>query len=132
MNKLSGHISGLSVSGALTQVTVSLYGGDTIRAIVIENPETASYLTDGHGIHVIFKETEVILGKGQQQLSLLNCITAKITDIKKGKLLSEIGLMTKAGRITAIISSEALELMLLKTDDEVTVMIKQNEVMLAE
>ena len=132
MNRLSGHISEVKADGALSQVTVKLSAGTVIKAIVIENPETAAYLRKDHPIYLIFKETEVILSKEEQKLSLLNKIKAKVNKIRKGTLLSEVHLRSADGPIRAVISSEALDHLNLKVEDPVIAMIKQNEIMLGE
>ena len=103
-----------------------------MRVIVIENPETASYLNPGHPIEVIFKETELILAKNDPQISLMNKIEVEIEFINKGELLSEISLRSAAGLIKAVVNSDAVEVLGLKVKDQVLAMIKQNEIMLAE
>lgn len=132
MNKLSGHISELKVNGGLTQVTVQLPSRETMRAIVIENPDTAGYLRKEHPVNLIFKETEVILSKAEQDLSLLNRLKGEVQHIRKGELLSEVGIRTGSGDIRAVISTDALEQLHLEVKDRVVAMIKQNEIMLGE
>ncbi len=132
MNKLAGHISAIKVSGALSEVSVTLKGNISMRVIVIENPDTASYLNPGHPIEVIFKETEVILAKNDPQVSLMNKIEAEIEVIKEGELLSEISLRSEAGNIKAVVNSDAVAVLGLKVKDQILAMIKQNEIMLAE
>ena len=132
MNKLSGHISEVKVNGALSQVTVAISKSSQLKAIVIESPETATYLQIANPVSVIFKETEVILAKHDQKLSLLNKIKGEVRQIKKGVLLSEVGLSTEAGPVRAIISTEALDELDLKISEKVIALVKQNEIMLAE
>ena len=132
MNKLSGHISEVKVNGALSQVTVAISETSHLKVIVIENPETASYLRIDNPVSVIFKETEVVLAKNDQKLSLLNKIKGEVRLIKRGVLLSEVGLNTEAGTVHAIISTEALDELDLKISEKVTALVKQNEIMLAE
>ncbi len=132
MNKLAGHINEIKVSGALSEVIVTLKGNISLRVIVIENPDSVSYLNPGHPIEVIFKETEVILAKNDPQVSLMNKIETEIELIKKGELLSEITMRSEAGLIKAVVNSDAIEVLGLKVNDHVLAMIKQNEIMLAE
>lgn len=133
MNKLEGQITDIKVSGGLSVVTVNLTGGVALRSIIIETPESATYLKNGNPINVIFKETEVILAKGETgHLSLQNRIRGKVHSISNGELLTEVMIECEPGRITAIVSKDAFETMNVKTDDMITALIKQNEVMLAE
>lgn len=133
MNKLQGQISDVKFHEGLSQVTVALSGGVDIRSIVIETPETATYLATGIPVNVIFKETEVILAKGDHfPLSLQNRIPGKIGIVKKGELLCEVSVQTIPGIVTAIVSRDSLEALGLKAGETVVAMIKENEVMLSE
>lgn len=133
MNKLEGQITDIKVSGGLSIVTVILMGDIAVQSIIIETPDSAAYLKQGNPINVIFKETEVILAKGEtNHLSLQNKIEGTVRNIYKGELLTEVMIETVPGHITAIVSREAFDAMDVKTNERVTAMIKQNEVMLAE
>ncbi len=133
MNKLEGKITDIKVSGGLSVVTVELTGGIALRSIIIETPDSASYLKNGNPINVVFKETEVILAKGEtSHLSLQNRIKGKVHSISNGELLTEVMIECEPGRITAIVSKDAFETMNVRIDDMITALIKQNEVMLAE
>ncbi|PHR94937.1 MAG: tobe domain protein [Leeuwenhoekiella sp.] len=131
MNELRGHIKTVEVSGNLSLVGVELQNGQLFKAIVIDTPQSASYLKPDTAVAVVFKETEVIIGTGTQfQISLQNQIPATIAQLEQGKLLSKLKLETTNGSISAIISSNAVDSLDLKFGQEVTAMIKLNEVML--
>ena len=63
MNILKGTIEKLTISGSLTLIGIKVKTID-MSAIVIDTPKTAPYLKIGNTITVVFKETEVIIGKG--------------------------------------------------------------------
>ena len=131
MNELHGHIKNLEVSGNLSLMTVSVTKDCQIKAIVIDTPETASYLKEGKSIAVLFKETEVIIGIGNQsQISLQNQIAATILNIEQGRLLSKLLLKTEVGTITSIISTAAVKTLHLTENQNVFAMVKLNEIML--
>ena len=131
MNELRGHIKTVEVSGNLSLVGVELQNGQLFKAIVIDTPQSASYLKPETAVAVVFKETEVIIGTGTQfQISLQNQIPATIAQLEQGKLLSKLKLETTNGSISAIISSAAVDNLNLTLGQEVTAMIKLNEVML--
>ncbi|PHQ29624.1 TOBE domain-containing protein [Leeuwenhoekiella nanhaiensis] len=131
MNELRGHIKTVEVSGNLSLVGVELQNGQLFKAIVIDTPQSASYLKPETTVAVVFKETEVIIGTGTQfQISLQNQIPATIAQLEQGKLLSKLKLETTNGSISAIISSNAVDNLNLELGQEVTAMIKLNEVML--
>lgn len=133
MNKLRGKIESVEVSGNLSIVSLLIGKGTKLKSIVIETPETAAYLKTGIEISALFKETEVIIGTGDQlNVSIQNKIQGAIISIEKGNLLSEIIVDIEGGEITAIISTSAAEELGLQSKMVVTTMIKMNEIMLSE
>ncbi len=132
MNVLKGNITSMQTSGRLTIVAVNL-NDVVIKSIIIENPETVSYLKAGNSIKAIFKETEVVLGRGNEiPISMENQIEGTITKVIEGELLCNIGLDTKAGKITATLTSESVSKLQLKEGETVKAMIKTTEIMLSE
>ncbi len=100
--------------------------------MVIEIPETADYLRMGHEIHVLFKETEVVIGTdATHAISLQNRIHGVIQRIEQGKLLSKILIQTPMGGIISIISTNAVRQLGLKEGVRVLAMVKLNEIMLS-
>ena len=133
MNKLKGRIGNIDVSGSLSLVTISIGKSTNIKSIVIETPETAPYLQKGEEVNIVFKETEVILAKGNPgAISLINRIPAEVIDIKPGDILCEVNLITESGPVSAILSRHAMDLLTLKKGDTVTAMVKLNEIMISE
>jgi molybdate transport system regulatory protein len=132
MNVLRGNISSMKTSGRLTIVSVDL-NDVVIKSIIIENPDTVSYLKAGNPIKAMFKETEVVLGRGYEiPVSMENQIEGKITKIVKGELLCDIDLDTKVGKITATLMSESVSKLKFKENETVTAMVKTTEIMLSE
>lgn len=131
MNILDGKIISINASGNLSLVTVDV-NGILFKTIVIDNPQTASYLQDDHSINIIFKETEVVIGKGEQHLiSLQNKIPAIIREIENGALLSKLTLDSAAGKIVAVVTQDAVLQLNLKIGEAIIAMIKTNEIMLS-
>jgi molybdopterin-binding protein len=133
MNRLEGEIIGIVEDNGLSQVTISLGADAKLKCLVIETPSSATYLRLGMKRAVVFKETEVILVKGRDNpTSLQNRIGGTIQNIKEGKLLCEVSVNTNAGMVISIIPAESKIKMELKIGEPVSVMIKQNEIMLSE
>lgn len=133
MNRIQGHIIEIEVNGSLSLVTVAVHEKIRIKTIIVETPDTASYLKLEHPIYVLFKETEVVIGTGDLSgISLQNRIEGTIKDIKEGQLISQILLSTEVGDISSIISARAVNQLSLKEGDSVTALIKLNEIMLTE
>ncbi|WP_405328982.1 molybdopterin-binding protein [Leeuwenhoekiella sp. LLG6367-2.1] len=131
MNNFEGFIKTVHVNGNLSIVDIEVTSDILMKAIIIDTPETASYLKSNAKVSILFKETEVIIGLGDQSgISLQNKIPAVITCVESGNLLCKLDLKSDAGIFTAIISAAAAVALNLKVEDEVTAMIKLNEVML--
>jgi molybdate transport system regulatory protein len=132
MNTLVGKIEKITVSGSLSLVSI-MVEQTLMNAIVIDTPQTAPYLYLGNTVNVIFKETEVIIGKGtQHHISLQNKLTGNIKHLESGELLSKLILETSAGKVISIITTNAVNNLQLKEGSEITAMIKTNEIMLSE
>lgn len=132
MNILEGYIESIKVNGDLSVVKVNVQGS-VFSTIVIDTPETASFLKLKNEVKVIFKETEVIIGVGDMSgISLRNKITGTVTRIDQDVLLSKLTMQTAMGDITSIITSNAVEQLKIKTGMEVTAMIKTNEMILSK
>ena len=132
MNILSGKIANIKVNGDLSIVRVHV-GSEIFSSILIDTPDTAEYLRKGNEVKVIFKETEVILGVGDMSgISLRNKLKGRVSNIESDTLLSKVSIETEVGRITSIITSNAVEQLNIKNDMELTAMIKTNELILAK
>ncbi len=132
MNILKGKIEEINVNGDLSIVKI-IVGKIRFSTIVIDTPETASFLQLNSPVKVIFKETEVIIGVGDMSgISLRNKLIGKVISIESDKLLSKLIIDTEVGEITSIITSNAVNQLKIKIGLEVTAMIKTNELMLSK
>lgn len=132
MNILKGKIEKLTVSGSLTLIGIEV-NNIGMSAIVIDTPETVPYLKLGNTITVVFKETEVIIVKGNtDNISLRNKFKGIIDILECKELLSKLTINTSVGKISSIITTNAVNQLNLKVGSEVTAMIKTNEIMLSE
>lgn len=132
MNVLSGNIAEVRVNGELSIVRVEV-GGHLLSSIVIDTPETADYLVKGVKVKVIFKETEVIIGTGSTEgISLRNKFRGRVEKIDSDILLSKLTIGTTVGKITSIITSNAVAELGIEEGSQVTAMIKTNELILSK
>ncbi|PZX93902.1 tobe domain protein [Flavobacterium aquariorum] len=131
MNTLNGNITSIQSYEGISLVKVK--SNDTIfTSIVLDTPETASYLETGHSVKIIFKETEVIISKDfSPNISIQNRLQCTIESIKKGVLLSQISLNFGETVIESIITTNACEQLQLEKKDAVMALIKTNEVSLS-
>ena len=132
MNSLKGEIEAIDVNGNLTLVGIKV-GECHFKSIVVETPETVDYLHVGSKVNVLFKETEVIIGLGENmRISLRNKMISTITAIEKGKLLAKLVMQTNAGEVISIITSNAVDNLDLKEGGKVMAMVKTNEILLSK
>ena len=131
MNSFNGNIKTIQVNGNLSLVLVEVTPKLQLKAIVIDTPETATYLQSEASVAVLFKETEVIIATAEvPQISLQNRIPASIVSIEKGALLTKLKLQSDASVLIAIISTDSASHLELQEGKKVIAMIKLNEVML--
>ncbi len=132
MNIFSGVIVSIKVSGNISLITIDV-NNIFFKTMVIETPAAAAWLKMDSRINVIFKETEVIIGKGLKHLvSLQNKVPGKIIDIQKGELMSKIIVDTAVGNIVAVVSLDAVLQLDLQVGETVSAMIKTNEIMISQ
>lgn len=132
MNRLQGHIISIESEGALSVVTVKVASEMELRCIVIDTPDSASYLVKDREVEVLFKETEVVIGlEGISGISLSNRIPSKVETLETGALLSSLDLACPSGKIRSIISTRSARELGLAPGKSVIAMIKLNEVMLS-
>lgn len=130
MNKLNATITGIETADYISMVNLDA-DGVTFCSIIIETPETASYLKVGNKVEIVFKETEVsIAKKDYSNISLSNKLPVKIIRIIKGKILSELIMDFYSNNISSIIPTHFVDREELKIGDKVYAMIKSNEIMI--
>ncbi len=130
MNKLQGKIMNIESSEHISIVDIDVKG-DLFSTVIIETPETADYLRIGEEVFMLFKETEVSIGKALSgNLSLRNRLKSKIKTIEKGTVLTKITLDYKGKDIISVITTRSTNKLDLKVGDEVQGLVKANEVII--
>jgi molybdate transport system regulatory protein len=131
MNKILGTITEITTEGSLSLVKLKAQNS-ILTSIVIDTQETASYLKTGNEIKILFKETEVILAKEITGIiSLQNKMECIVDSFEKGNLLCKIVLNFGANKITSVITRTAFDQLDIQENDEITAMIKTNEISLS-
>lgn len=102
--------------------------GRLFNSLLIDSHET--HFSVGMEVHLLFKETEVMLALPSSTLSERNAFCSKITHIENGKLLANITLDFLGNDINAIITKGALHGLKCKVGDEFLWVVKANEVTL--
>jgi len=131
MNLLTGEIATIKTEGSLSLVKVMVQDC-AITSIVIETPESVSYLRIGNKIKIVFKETEVVLAKAfSGAISLQNKLDCTVHSFEKEALLCKIMLNFQDTQITSVITRNAFDQLYIQEKDSVLAMIKTNEISLA-
>lgn len=132
MNQLRGRITAIESNDHLSLVDV-IVGKDTFTAMLLETPQNAPYLKAGSTVDVLFKATEVSLAKNLSgRISLRNCISGTVRQIRRGDILCEVVLDYQGQAITSIVTTRAVKRLELQEGDEVEALVKANEVSLME
>lgn len=130
MNKLTGTITEIQSSDHISLITVDV-GGDVFSSIVLEGTHGPVHYKTGDTVSLLFKETEVGIGKNLSgMISLRNRFKSSVTNIEKGKILTKVALSYKNHAIGSIISTSSANRLELKENDEVEWLVKSNEVTL--
>ena len=79
-------------------------------------------------IELLFKEQELILSKTKNDIFIENCFMAKITNITKGELLSQIELLYEDFVLRSILNSKFINEF--KINENVYCYIKANDIIL--
>lgn len=127
MNRLPATISKIDVHGSIALVeTVS--GGRRYTATMVGASLEAASWHEGMAVTLLFKETEVALGKNLSGLiSMRNRIPAVVAGIERGKLLARVDLQADGHALTSVITTRSVDALGLAVGDVVEGLIKANE-----
>jgi molybdopterin-binding protein len=132
MNQLQGTITAIESAGDISLVTM-LVAGESFSSLVLDTPATAAWLQVGKEIVMVFKETEMAIGKGLTGgLSLRNRFEATVCHIDTGSILSCVQLDFKGHQLEAVITSRSVAELQLAVGDAVVGLVKTNEISLTE
>ncbi len=125
MNKLSVKVEKIDKNDKLHIVTCKL-GCQRIKVVSLELRDTIKI---GSTVELSVKSTNISLAKNFiGELSIVNQLTAKVTAIDKGDLLSSVQVELERFSLECLLTVEATLSMGLSVGDDVTVLIKGSEV----
>lgn len=132
MNRLRGNITDIETDGMISMVTIEAEH-TRFSSTVIDTSETAAYLSVGNEIDMVFKETEMSIGKNLSGgLSLRNRFAGVIKEIDRGKILTKIGLDFHGHLLQSIITTRSANNLELSVGDRVVGIVKTTEISLME
>lgn len=131
MNIFPGIIKNIQSVDALSVVVVKVHE-ITLNVLLVDTPDTATYLREEEPVNLLFKETAVILSKNLlTDFSIPNIFSCEIIDIERGILLSRLTLsLSTSFEFYSLISSEILDQLSLQRGNSIYAAIKMNNIML--
>ncbi len=132
MNRIEAIIKQVMNSGGIIMVDLET-AGLALTALLIDTPHNPAWLKQGNLVYAVFKETEVSIAKDfSGKISLRNKIPCTVIRIERGELMSIIHMMHRSCQLQSAITSRSVDMLDLQKGDEVTAMIKANEVTLMQ
>jgi molybdate transport system regulatory protein len=132
MNQIKGTITAIETAGDISLVTIAA-GGESFSSLVLDTPATATYLQVGKEIVMVFKETEMSIGKDLTGgLSLRNRFPGTVKKINAGRLLSSVLMDFNGQVLEAVITTRAVAELRLAAGDGVVGLVKTNEISLTQ
>jgi len=132
MNRIRAVIESVESCDSISIVELKA-GIGTVSAVVVETPNTANYLNTGREVYILFKETEVSIGKNfSGEISLRNRFDCTILAVERGRILSRVIMECMGEKIVSIITTRSVDSLDLKKGDNVVAFVKTNEVSLME
>ena len=134
-NQISGTVADVHVGEVMASVKVSLGSGETITAAITAEAVADLGLEPGKPVTVLVKATEVMLAKGSKsydELTTRNQIRGKVTSVETGSVMAEVQIDIGLGELVAAVTKHSVERLGLSAGDDVVVLVKATEVMLAK
>lgn len=126
MNILKGTVTSIKQVDSLMLVFIDV-GGHIFNSLILENNQD-KWIEIGMNVHILFKETEVMVATNESIVSARNSFISTITDIEKGELLCNISFDFDGYEINSIITNNALFDLECKISSTFRWFIKTNEV----
>jgi molybdopterin-binding protein len=107
--------------------------GYMCSALLIHAPEAFPWIRSGNAVGVVFKETEVSLGKNVKGwFSIRNRFPCTITNITRGEILSVVELAFSGHTLASAITTRSADALGIRKGNRITALIKANEMSLME
>lgn len=128
MNRLEGTITAVQSSGGISLIDLDVHG-HPLSSLVIETPQSNSYLRPGNAVLVLFKETEVSIATSfSGGISCRNRLRSAIRAIERSEILSKLFLDFDGLPVVSVITTRSVDALGLKVGDVVEGVVKSNEI----
>ncbi|MDX9814321.1 MAG: TOBE domain-containing protein [Sulfurimonas sp.] len=130
-NELNGVVTGIKSGGVMSEVMVQVSPNVTIVSTITNDSKESLALKEGSGVLALIKASMVILSKQKLASSARNNIEAKVLDVIKGAVNSEVKLQLEQKILYSVVTNEAIDDLEIKKNDSLYVMFKASSVILA-
>ncbi len=129
-NELNGVIKEIKSGGVMSEVIIEVDKNITISSTITNDSKDAMVLKNGMHISALIKASMLVLSKEKLSTSARNNIEAKVVEVIKGAINSEIKLKLGEVMLYAIITNDALLELNIKKDDTAYAIFKASSVIL--
>jgi len=133
-NQLEGKVTSVITGNVMAEVKVDVQGDEFVAAVTSHSVERLD-LSEGDTVTVLIKATEVMLAKSSnplEGLSTRNQIKGTVASVTSGSVMAEVAIDVSGGKLVAAVTKNSVERLRLAKGDDVVVLIKATEVMLAK
>ena len=133
-NQLEGKVTSVINGNVMAEVKVDVHGEEFVAAVTPHSVQRLD-LSEGDTVTVLVKATEVMLAKSSSQLeglSTRNQIKGKVASVTSGSVMAEVAIDASGSKLVAAVTKNSVERLGLAKGDDVIVLIKATEVMLAK
>ena len=132
MNKLPATIKSIQQSGTILLVDAAV-DDQVFSVLMIESLVRPEWLEVGAPVDLVFKETEVSLGKDLKGLiTTRNRMPCTVMELDEGELLCKIGLQFRQFTISSVVTTRAVRALKIVPGDVLDALVKANEVSLVK
>lgn len=129
-NTLYGTVESL-VAGAVNSELVLSLGNEKIVATLTNESVKNLEISVGSSAYALIKSSSMILAKNKPlRISARNVLTATVSEVIKGAVNAEIKMQLGTTPLTAIITNESAEELMLKKEDTVYAIFKASSVII--
>lgn len=132
-NVFLGKVAELRKGAVSTEVTLALKGGETVCSVITNESARVLDLKVGMEAYAFFKASAVILGKDlhNAKVSARNLLCGTVSRIVHGPVNAEVSVSLEGGVVlTAIVTEESANRLLLSNGDHVCALVKASSVIL--
>ncbi len=133
-NQLRGAVQGVVTGSVMAEVRVDVHGEQLVAAITRHSAERLN-LREGDAVTVLVKATEVMLAKTTTPIDSLttrNQLAGKVTGVQTGSVMAEVKVDVSGDEHAPADTRHTVERQDMAEGDDVIVLIKATEVMLAK